>query len=92
MSNQMVEQPAFDRQQPGTNGHANGTNGHASAAAASTSPKAPQAPPPTRSLRPRIMIAGGLLAAGLAGLGVWHFLLANPTSRSRWRSPEGQMS
>ena len=77
MSNQMAQQPAFERQQPGTNGHADGTN--ASAPAASTLPKAPPAPAAGRSLRPRMMIAGGLLTAGLAGLGVWHFFLPGPS-------------
>ncbi len=49
-----------------------GTNGHTSVANTRT------VPAPARSLRPRLMIGGGLLVAGLAAFGVWHFVLAGP--------------
>jgi membrane fusion protein YbhG len=49
-------------------------NGHAGSSA-----KAADASTSARTPRLRALIVGGLLVAGLAGLGVWHFFLAGPS-------------
>jgi hypothetical protein len=51
MSEQIVQQPAFERRSPETNGHTSVANGHTASA---------PAPAPSRNARPRIMIAGAL--------------------------------
>jgi HlyD family secretion protein len=75
MSDQMIQQPAFERKKSGANGH---TSVSPSSPAAPAPAKAPQPPAPARSKRPRVLIAGAFLAAGLAAFGVWHFFLAGP--------------
>src|SRR5262245_50611331 len=65
MTDQIVQQPA----------HKNGTSSD------SAPPPAASKGAPSRSVRPRVMIAGGLLVAGLAALGVWHFFLAGPSGQ-----------
>jgi hypothetical protein len=70
MTAQIVHQPAVEREKPATNG---------SAAPTPSSAKAPQTEAPARSKRPRVIVAGGLLVAGLAGFGLWHFFFAGPS-------------
>lgn len=65
MTDQIVQQPA----------HKNGTS------SPSTPPPAAPKAAPARRVRPRVMIAGGLLAAVLAAFGVWHFFLAGPSGQ-----------
>jgi HlyD family secretion protein len=81
MTDPTVQQPAFERKKSGGNGHANVPTPAATepANAATTTPpsaKAPEPAAPTHRLRPRLMIAGGLLLAGLAAFGVWRVFLA----------------
>lgn len=71
MTAQIVHQPVVEREKPATNG---------SAAPTPSSAKAPQTEAPARSKRPRVIVAGGLLVAGLAGFGLWHFFFAGPSA------------
>jgi HlyD family secretion protein len=71
MTAQIVQQPAVEREKPAMNG--------SSTAPAAGSAKAPQTEAPARSKRPRVIVAGALLVAGLAGFGLWHFFFAGPS-------------
>ncbi len=71
MTAQIVQQPAVEREKPAMNA--------SSTAPAAGSAKAPQTEAPAHSKRPRVIVAGALLVAGLAGFGLWDFFFAGPS-------------